>query len=241
MSSPLSTAKNKYFQKRKNSKIYTPPKLAQRIFDIIKPSLEERLKTLKPFSLVIDTSIGKGSLIAPFKKHFGDKIVTVGFDTDPVGSSSGCHCFYQENFLADEVNRLIPSPEILCVIQNPPFNFEMEPVSKKSQSNDRKKLLCEQFTDAVFAYYGELVPLVSIQPMGFRLNQRVRSSRWRKYARSESKITSIMSLPLDTFSGVEFHAEVVFWNIPGLEAHYWYEDKPRYEPVDSKLISRNFF
>lgn len=37
-------------------------------------------------------------------------------------------------------------------------------------------------------------------------------------------ITSTLSLPLDVFAGVEFHQQVLFFNIPGLPAHQFLPD-----------------
>ena len=44
--------------------------------------------------------------------------------------------------------------------------------------------------------------------------------RW-KWLRDEcpAKITSLMALPLNCFEGVQFHAEIVFFNARHLEPH----------------------
>jgi hypothetical protein len=59
-------------------------------------------------------------------------------------------------------------------------------------------------------------------PMGFRLNQRWTSKRWRKLSQDPRlEISSILSLPLDCYDGVQFHSEVLFFNSPHLKPHYW--------------------
>ena len=77
----------------------------------------------------------------------------------------------------------------------------------------------EVFLRQILALCGN-VPIALFCPMGFRLNQRMKSSRW-KWLRDEcpAKITSLMMLPLNVFEGVQFHAEIVFFNAPELAPH----------------------
>jgi type I restriction enzyme M protein len=58
-------------------------------------------------------------------------------------------------------------------------------------------------------------------PMGLRLNQRLCSARWRWLRDCGTRITSIISLPLDVFTGVEFHNEILIFNVVGLRPHYF--------------------
>lgn len=111
-----------------------------------------------------------------------------------------------DDFLSwENPEQLAPS----LVVCNPPFNL----------GGGRK------LGSAVF--FGRIVELwptakiVLFVPMGFRLNQRLVSKRWRWLRDSAPAITSIISLPLNIFEGVEFHAEILVFNAPELEAHYF--------------------
>tara|TARA_Y100001963_G_C6733752_1_gene425246 strand:+ start:525 stop:1073 length:549 start_codon:yes stop_codon:yes gene_type:complete len=96
------------------------------------------------------------------------------------------------------------------VIMNPPFNL-----------GTGKKLAVEVFMDKVLELVGKDVPIVLITPMGFRLNQRKKSARWKKLRDNYPPITSILSLPLDCFDKTLFHCEVLFFNLKRLEPHYF--------------------
>ena len=97
------------------------------------------------------------------------------------------------------------------VIMNPPFNL----------NGSGRKLSVEVFMDKVIELVGKDTPIVLITPMGFRLNQRKASARWRKVQANYPPITSILSLPIDTFENTLFHTEVLFFNLPHLNPHYF--------------------
>lgn len=96
----------------------------------------------------------------------------------------------------------------LCVC-NPPFNLGIG-----------RQLGSEVFLRHILKTCGN-ISIVLFVPMGFRLNQRKQSKRWRWLRDCSAKITSIMSLPLDCFENVEFHSEVLFFNAPHLQPHYF--------------------
>jgi type I restriction enzyme M protein len=77
------------------------------------------------------------------------------------------------------------------------------------------------FLEHIIELFGKDIPVALFVPMGFRLNQRRKSKRWRWLRDCGAKITSIMSLPLDIFEGVEFHNEIIIYNVAGLEPHYF--------------------
>ena len=59
-------------------------------------------------------------------------------------------------------------------------------------------------------------------PYGFRLNQTDRSKRWKRFIDGEyPDITSIVSLPKDVFTDILFHSEVLIFNLPKLNGHYF--------------------
>ena len=117
---------------------------------------------------------------------------TIGFDVK-----------HGQDFLA--MRERVDCDLVMC---NPPFNLGVG-----------RMLGSEVFLRQILALCGN-VPIVLFCPMGFRLNQRTKSTRWR-WLRDEcpAKITGIMSLPLDVFDGVLFHSEVVFFNAPNVPAH----------------------
>lgn len=100
------------------------------------------------------------------------------------------------------------------VICNPPFN-----------GHSGKKLYPEIFLEHIFKLFGPKIPVVLFAPMGLRLNQRQKSKRWHWLRDCGAEITSIISLPLDVFEGVEFHNEILIFNIKGLKPHYFLPEK----------------
>ena len=60
--------------------------------------------------------------------------------------------------------------------------------------------------------------------MGFRLNQRYTSTRWKKMRDIYPEITTIISLPLDTFDDTLYHSEIVCFNTNLFKPHYFITD-----------------
>ena len=116
-----------------------------------------------------------------------------------------------KDFLA-ETNKL--EAVDLCIM-NPPFNL----------GGSGRKLAVEIFMDKVLELCKNDIPIVLITPMGFRLNQRYKSKRWKKMKADYPPITSIISLPLDCFTegdeSVLFHCEVLFFNLKNIDPHYF--------------------
>jgi len=73
--------------------------------------------------------------------------------------------------------------------------------------------------------FGIHVPVVLFAPMGLRLNQKKTSSRWQWARDHGPRITGIVSLPLDVFPDVKFHSEILLFNVPSVQPHYWLEDR----------------
>jgi hypothetical protein len=68
------------------------------------------------------------------------------------------------------------------------------------------------------------VPIVLFTPIGFRLNLTLQSPRHKKLSEGiYPPITSQITLPKNIFAGVKFHSEILIFNIPGLENHYFYK------------------
>lgn len=213
MAAPLSTARNKYHENIKGNAIFTPDELSRNLFDILLSDTDRQFHDL----IILDPAVGEGNLLWPYK-DFGYNNYTIGFDIKDFPDRNFTDMFLHQSFLEFNKGELF-MPDI--IVMNPPFNTDPENRDWMKENKKGKALLPELFLDHIFELWGHLTPVVMITPMGFRLNQRSFSGRRDKYKQSIAKITSIASLPLDTFPGVEFHAEVLFWNIAGLKPHYW--------------------
>ena len=93
--------------------------------------------------------------------------------------------------------------------------------TRPSTAADGKQLYPEVFLRHIFKLFGETMPVALFAPMGMRLNQRKKSTRWRWLRDSKAQLTSIISLPLDVFPSVEFHAEILVFNVKDMNPHYF--------------------
>jgi type I restriction enzyme M protein len=202
MTSPLTVTRNDYHTRKKNSTVYTPVGVARFLFDILWPAMHRR--GLRFGKTVFDPSIGSGRLTDPWF-YAGSYIL--GCDLD-ISLDPHCHGNWEGKFEQLVWPSAWPKPDL--VLCNPPFN-----------GATGKRLYPEVFLEHVFELFGKDISVVLFVPMGFRLNQRRKSKRWRWLRDCEAKITSIISLPLDIFEGVEFHNEVLIFNVSGLEPHYF--------------------
>ena len=64
------------------------------------------------------------------------------------------------------------------------------------------------------------IPIFMICPMGFRLNNKRTSKRLIKLKTIYPDITTIISLPLDTFDKTLYHCEIVCFNTNFIKPHY---------------------
>lgn len=211
---PISTKRNKYYKNPKNNKIYTPLCICDFLFDLLNPIFKKR----KRKGYIVDPSIGSGNLIFRFNDN---KYKIIGYDIDNSSIAGSINNFHKYNFL----ETCIKINDVLFVICNPPFNTDIRNKKFLKENKLGKALLPELFADKVFSLYGESIPLILITPMGLRLNQRIKSDRWRKMRDKFPPITSIISLPLDIFPSVEFHSEIIIFNLPELDSHYWLPEK----------------
>jgi hypothetical protein len=120
----------------------------------------------------------------------------------------GCEIKHNSDFLGLPPNYF--KGKIDLVVCNPPFNLGVG-----------RKLGAEVFLEQIVKTCGKTQIALCV-PMGFRLNQRWTSKRWKWLANHpDLEISSILSLPLDCYDGVQFHSEVIFFNSPHLKPHYW--------------------
>ncbi len=197
MASPLTTRRNDYYQREKSSTVYTPRGVARFLFDILSPLMPER-------SLIFDPAIGSGRLTDPWYDA-GHQIH--GCDI----AEQGARCYEFDQCRFEDYFCSFKPDLVLC---NPPFN-----------GAQRKKLYPEVFLHQIFELFGERIPTVLFTPMGFRLNQIRRSERWRRLRDSKSNIDSIVTLPLDIYENVQFHSEILIFNVPDLKPHYFLPEK----------------
>ena len=101
-----------------------------------------------------------------------------------------------------------PAHQVDLAICNPPFNLGIG-----------RKLGSEQFLEKIIEVAGADTPIILFVPMGFRLNQRKHSKRIVRLRDEFPPITTIITLPLDVFDGVEFHNEILIFNAPELPPH----------------------
>lgn len=178
----------------RDSSIYTPTWLAEWLRDILYPAV-------KP-SVVLDPCVGLGRLVFPWYEY--SKVLGVDLEHHV---NVYLDKFIQYPFDAFDTWSHDKPDLILC---NPPFG-----------QCQRNMMWPEVFLRTITQLFGKDQPTVMFVPHGFRLNLREKSRRrvWMREAGPE--ITSVVSLPLDVFPSVEFHCEILFFNIPNVKPHYW--------------------
>jgi len=211
--------RNNYHQKPKNSTIATPPAVSQFIFELLRDKVDQKRSH---DDRIFDPCVGAGSLLKSWTDNgywtFGievDKslvnrwvILHADFLTLDKKQKSGFD--FREHF------KKYAKPQL--VLCNPPFN------------GYGKKLGSEVWLDKIIELFGKEVPVVLFTPMGFRLNSKKKSQRWSKFIQQKyPPITSIISLPRDIFPGIEFHSEILVFNIKGLEPHYFFSPSNQIE------------
>lgn len=205
MSKPCLSARNKteYLTKPKNSAVFTPPLLANRIAEILKP-------VIKKDWVILDPSIGTGNLVEPYKEN-----QVIGVDTNDWSILE-----IKAEIYRGEFQNIYPWPLTRpdIVISNPPWNGG-------HSKGEPRVFLPYIFLMHIVRLFGNRIPIVMIAPNGLLWNQRQNSKRigWIK---ENLRLDSIMPLPLYFFdknnSGLP--SSVYFFNIDGLDNSYWLEE-----------------
>lgn len=197
-----------YNLKPKASNTQTPPEVSQFIFELLRDKIK--------MGFIYDPCAGQGNLLEPWKKANYD---TWGNDIDnqlfEQGLTNSSYDFLLVNidwanspYFQYNTVRIKDYPKL--VLCNPPFN------------GYKGKLGSELWLDKIIELFGKEVPIVLFVPMGFRLNSKKNGKRWSKFTNQEyPPISNIISLPRDIFPGVEFHSEILIFNVPGLKPHYF--------------------
>lgn len=202
MPAPLNVNRNNYRKNPKSSTIFTPIGVSKFLFDLLNKKICPRGSEIEN-TYIFDPAIGSGRLTNPW--HEGGFQVSGVDITKHKGAE---YSFFIKDKFENIEAGIFTQPDLVLV--NPPFN-----------AGCGRKLQPQVFLEHIFELFGETVPVVLFSPFGLLLNQRKTSTRWHWLRDCEARITSIVSLPLDIFPGVEFHNLIVIFNIPGLEPHYF--------------------
>lgn len=208
--------RNNYHTDLKNSTVYTPEKLSEFLYSIIKTKINKS-------SYIFDPCVGKGSLLNPWKNAGWD---VVAVDIENQGFDNTIIKNYLELDLKKDLGEKKPS----LVIMNPPFNVGSETISyikdKKYGNGTARPFLPEVWLDKVIELFGNDIPIVMFTPYGFRLNLKSLNNGSKRYVKFKNnvipKISSIISLPVDIYDEVKFHSEIIIFNIKGLDPHYMF-------------------
>lgn len=199
--------RNNFYTEQKNATVYTPEPVSRFLFNLVSKHISKR-------GTVLDPCVGKGSLLMPFEE---DGFRTFGIDIEDQGYPNTVI----ENFIAVQVGQY-PKPSL--VIANPPFNVDTKTKDLISADYGRRPLLPEVWLQKIVQLWGTETPIVLFTPYGLRLNQSLNSKRWRKFLNGDyPRISSIVALPKDVYEGVIFHSEVLIFNMPKLQGHYFYD------------------
>lgn len=198
MASPLTVKRNDYRKNPKNSIVYTPDCVCRFLHEIVAPALKPKV--------ILDPAIGKGALTNPWQKECHVIGVDITCNSRRYADEFVCSRF-------EDIERWDKQRPDL-VLCNPPFN-----------GAPKGQLYPEIFLRKITELFGTNIPVVLFTPMGFRLNQRRTSTRWQWVRDHGPRITGFVSLPLDIFPNVKFHSEVLLFNIPTAQPHYWLEER----------------
>ncbi len=197
MASPLSVKKNDYNANPKRADIPTPMWVCEWVYQTLSPHFDR--------PIILDPSCGDERLTKPWRNNDEMHKSNLGYTWYSYDIKNGPH----EDFLLTTPESFKDAPVDL-VICNPPFN-----------QGAGKMLAPELFLRHIFDVCGPSTPVAMFVPMGFRLNQRKKSKRIHWLIESNVKISSIASMTLDVFDGVQFHNEILFFNMPFLDGHYY--------------------
>lgn len=193
---------------------YTKPR--ERLGDIQTPLhlshfLFRTLKHLRP-KVVLDPCVGRGNLIVPWRHP---SRICIGVEKNLHVATYEDIVEIKCDFLSDDES--VPKTQPDLVLCNPPWNRPCNDPNPKPCRN-----MPERFLRRIVDLYGKDVPIAFLCPMGFRLNQRQISKRWRWLSSSDApKITSTIALPVDCFPDTQFHSEVILFNCRGVKPHYF--------------------
>ena len=218
-------AANNFYDNLKTSTVFTPYGVCRFIFDKIESSIFYSKEIAKiRSSKILDIACGTGNLS---KYFFLDGFKTTGIDISNFQERKYIDDFIKTDFMTVKSDDIKPDL-ILC---NPPWNIDGNSTSnyidviKEYLETKNRPLLPDAFIRKIFEVYGNKMPVVFLVPFGFRLNLDKTSNRYSYLRDCGARITSICSLPKNIFPNVKWQCEILFFNIDGLEPHYFLEKK----------------
>ncbi|MCF6339952.1 MAG: hypothetical protein L3J10_04260 [Sulfurimonas sp.] len=191
---------NKMNKENKNSTVFTPERLSKTIFNIINNTYN--------FKTIFDPCIGENGGMTKF--FFENEYKVIGADIDKKGEEH-CHLFFNQDIKQSNIPENV-KPDL--IVMNPPFN---------GNGRGDNLLYPHLFLKEMFDRFGEEIPVVMITGDNFLNNNSMHSKRLKYISDGKFKITSIMTLPLDTFEDVKFNTQVLFFNMPKLQPYYIYD------------------
>lgn len=198
--------RNNFYKNEKKATVFTPDYVSEFLYDILHPCISKD-------GIIFDPCVGKGSLLKPWKKN-GYKVQGVDIENQGFPNTK------VKNYL--EVRRGEIKEKISLVIMNPPFNIDSKTKTYIKENYGGRPLLPEVWFSKAVELFGMNVPIVMFTPYGFRLNQTENSKRWMKFVNEEyPPITGIISLPKNVFENIQFHSEVLIFNLKMEQGHYF--------------------
>jgi len=180
--------------------------VSQFIYELLKDKIDKK-------GIIFDPCCGTRNLLEPWEK--------VGYPSYGIDLDQNVPADKHWDFLKDE-SQIFKLFQIffsgkkedykLLVLCNPPFN------GYKGQA------AAEVWLDKIIELFGKDIPIVLFAPYNFRLPWKSDSKRLGKFLRGEyPPIASIISLPTKgLWAGVIFHSEILIFNIPNLQPHYFF-------------------
>ena len=203
----LRVDRNNFYENEKKATVQTPIRLCELLYEILE-SRTNRDRT------VFDPCVGEGNLLDPFLRN-GFKVKGLDIEDQGFGGT------IIRNYLEMDRQNIAMCPSL--VLMNPPFNLDTKTKQYVRENYGGRPLLPELWLQKTIELFGKEVPMVLFTPYGFRLNQTIKSKRWKKLTDGTyPEICSIMSLPKNIFPDILFHTEILFFNIGGLKPHYFY-------------------
>jgi len=201
--------RNNFYRREKKATVFTPSYVSDFLYSILNPHIR------RGSGVILDPCVGAGSLLAPWKRA-GYRVGGVDIE------DQGFPGTIVKNYL--ELTRNNIPHDVSLVLMNPPFNIDGKTKAYIQKHYGGRPLLPEMWLQKAIELFGKEMPIVMFTPYGFRLNQTERSTRWMRFLNAEyPPISSIVSLPKDVFPNVLFHSEVLAFNLPDLNGHYFVE------------------
>jgi hypothetical protein len=165
----------------------------------------------------MDPCSGQGSLLTPWEE--------VGYrtwsnDLDPNSIADDNVDFLTLTDIGEPTKK-----EKLLILCNPPFNGAKPKLAPEMQSVYNASIALGQlWLDKIIELFGKDAPIVFFALIGLRICNSIKGTRYQKFINGHyPPITSIISFPRAIFTNVEFHTEILIFNIPNLQPHYFYE------------------